>query len=175
MTTLHDVVLVNILQDAVNTIAVPGISKVHFDAGRQGQILERLSELDNSPNYKGFKYPLIAAVLPVRERRGLPYYATAVIDRIVIATHSKGFDGSERVMSRYQESGTYLNILYPVYYAFLRSLAMNPNIIGMEPNSFIHTKMDNPGHQPIGQGLSDFVDTIEILNLELTLNQTKTC
>lgn len=175
MTTNEDVILVDIIQQVVQRMVVASIPLVHFDAGRAGQILDRLSDLDNSPNYKGYKYPLIAMILPVRERRGSGHYATVTIDRLVLATHSRGFDNSERVLQRYTELGTFKQVLYPMYYAFLRSLAIHPNVIGMEPDRFEHTKMDNPGQQPIGQGLSDFVDTMEILNLEITLSQIKNC
>ena len=175
MTTKEDVIPVNIIEQVVSAMVVPDIPIVHFDAGRAIQILDRLSDLDNSPNYKGYKYPLIAMVLPVRESRGTGHYSELRIDRLVLATHSKGFDGSERVMKRYNEFGTFKKVLYPMYYGFFRSLALHPNVIGMEPDRFEHTKMDNPGHQPIGQGLSDFVDTIEILNLLITLSQIKTC
>lgn len=176
MTVKQDVVLVKIIQEVIQLMTSPVENPIHYEPGRSIQILDSLQENDNSISYKVFKYPLIAMVLPVRENRTLAgYYATVRIDRIVLATHVDGFSGTDYVLNKYGVNGTFTKILYPLYYEFLRCLALSPQIIGMDPDSFVHTKMDNPCQQPIGEGLSDYVDTIEILGLELTLNQIKTC
>lgn len=176
MTIKQDVVLVKIIQAVVNSMVSPVSNPIHYEPGRSIQILDSLQTNDNSIDYKGLKYPLIAMVLPVKENRSLAgYYATVSIDRIVLATHAESFDGVEFVLDKYGVNGTFTKILYPMYNEFLRCLALSPSIIGFDPNSFPHTKMDNPCQQPIGQGLSDYVDTMEILGLELTLTQIKTC
>lgn len=176
MTINQDVVLVKIIQEVITSMTSPVSNPINYEPGRSIQILDSLQDNDNSISYKGFKYPLIAMLLPVREVRSLAgYYATARIDRIVFATHTDSFDGVEYVLDKYGVNGTFTKVLYPMYYEFLRCLALHPEIIGMEPNSFPHTKIDNPCPQPIGNGLSDYVDIIEILGLELILNQIKTC
>lgn len=176
MTVKQDVVLVKIMQTVVNSMVSPVANPINYEPGRSIKILESLSDNDNSISYKGLKYPLVAMLMPIREQRGVAgYYATARIERIVLLTHVDGFDDTQYTLRKYDPSGTFTTILYPMYYEFLRCLALHPEIIGMDPDSFIHTKMDNPCPQPIGQGSSDYVDTIEILGLELTLNQSKTC
>lgn len=175
-TVKQDVVLVKIIQGVIGFMTSPVVNPIHYEPGRSIQILNSLQDNDNSISYKGFKYPLIAMVLPITEVRALAgYYATARIERIVFATHVDSFDGVEYVLDKYGVNGTFTKILYPLYYEFLRCLAKHPGIIGMDPDSFPHTKMDNPCQQPIGEGLSDYVDTLEILGLELILNQIKTC
>lgn len=167
-----DVVLVDILEDVVNSMSVTGIPHINYEPGRSIQILKSLNYLDQSITLKDTKYPLVAVVLPAREFRGSGYYSLVKIDRIVIATITNSTDD---VLTRYKDGGTFKSILYPCYYEFLNQLARSTSVIGSDPDKFTHVKMDNPGVQPIGQGLSDYIDSIEILNLEITLTQFKTC
>lgn len=171
----QDVIIIDILQDVVNAMKVPNISTINYQPGRNIQIIKSLADMDTSISYKGNKYPLVSVALPITEKRGLSvgYYAKAKIPRIVIATISS--DPNDDVLARYADDGVFKTILYPCYDEFLNQLAQSKSIVGSDPNSFEHTKMDNPGRQPIGKGSNDFVDTIEILNLELLLNQIKTC
>lgn len=169
------VVIVKILEDVSKVMVPPGFNPINYEAGRSIQILDNLQKSDNSISYKSFKYPLLAVLMPIKERRDLGYYAKVTIPRIVLATHVESFDGVEMVMDKYGDTGTFTTILYPMYYEFFRCLARHPEIVGMDADAFPHTKMDNPCQQPIGEGLSDYVDTLEILNLELIINQIKTC
>ncbi len=163
----------DIIEAVVNSMTVSGIVKVYFQAGRQVQILKELNDLDSAASYKDKKYPLIALQLPVKEEmRGTEFYAVCKIPRIVIATLSNGVDN---ISDRYKTGGTFKSILYPCYYEFLNRLAQSTSLINMDPDAFEHTKMDNPGVQPLGEGSTDYIDSIEILNLEFTLNQLKTC
>lgn len=171
---IEDVILVNILKDVTQAITPPsGIGTVNFQAGRNLQILNSLTGLDESITLKGNKYPLIAVFLPIIETRGrIGYYAQAKIRRIIISTIT--VDDTE-IKDRFGVGETYQTVLYPIYYEFLNRLAQSPNIIGSDPLAFVHDKMDNPGVQPIGKGSNDYIDSIEIMNLELILNQIKTC
>jgi len=176
MTEVQDPVLVNIFKGVVASMVVVGFDQIHYEPGRSINILESLSSLDNSITMKGLKYPLVAVKLPIRERRGQGYYSTTIIERVVLANHVLTTnEASEFVIEKYYESGNFTKVLYPLYREFFRCLALNPFIVGFEPQAFVHTKMDNPGQQPIGEGLSDYVDSIEILNLELTTTQIKNC
>ena len=176
MATKEDVILVNIVNSIVQSMVVPeGIGPLNYEPGRGLQIMKSINDFDNSISSKGEKYPLIALVLPVRERRGLGYYATVTIPRIIIATMTKSGDGVEPVLPRFAEGGNFPTVLYPLYYEFLRQCARSKNVIGGDPDAFEHERMDNPGQQPIGQGSTDFIDSIEILNLKLILNQIKLC
>lgn len=152
----------------------PGVSVINYQYGRNINIIQSLIELDNTKTLKGTKYPLMALVLPVVERRGRPphYYATVNIKRFVISTIAYG---ETKVKDRFAEGGTFKTILYPLYYEFLDRVAQSPNVIGGDPDMILHDIMPNPGDIPIAKESNDYVDSIEILNLELTLNQIKTC
>lgn len=170
------VILFDILQSVVSSMVVPGVDSIYFQAGRRIQILQSLQEADNSVNYKSIKYPLIAVVLPVPEKRGtsVAYYAKLTIPRIVLA-QIVSWDGTAPIVERYAADGALKTILYPMYYEFLNRLSQSFNVISGGSDSFEHIKVDNPGTQPVGEGLNDFIDSIEIQNLQLTLSQIKIC
>ncbi len=167
----YDVVLVDIIGEVVSAMQVPDLT-VHYEAGTSFQIIKSLSDFDNSVTQKDDKYPLVALILPVREKRGLDFYATVTIPRIVIATLTRYTDD---VKKKYQTGGTFKSILYPCYNEFLRCLAKHKNVLGQDTNSFRHDKLDNPSEQVAAKGSQDFIDTLELLNLEITLIQSKTC
>lgn len=172
----RDVILVKLMQGVVESILINDFvntPNVLFEVGSQAQIMKDLSMYDGSLTAKNKKYPFIAMVLPVRERRSSGYYAEVTIERIVIATLNTNHN--QNVLRRYQDGGTFKSVLYPVYYGFLKMLAQSKGIVGSDPDNFRHTKMDNPGSQQLNAGSKDFIDSIEIQNLELILYQFKTC
>ncbi len=139
----YDVVLVDIIGEVVACMKVPNLN-IHYEAGSSFQIIKSLNDFDNSITQKDEKYPLVALVLPVREKRGLDFYATATIPRIVIATLT-GY--TDDVKKKYQDGGTFKSILYPCYNEFLRCLAKHKNVLNQDSNSFRHDKLDNPSEQ----------------------------
>lgn len=174
---IQDQILVDIMQTVVDAMRVPNITgggymTMNYEPGRSIQIIKSLNENDNSITYKGLKYPLIAMILPVREKMGTGLGSVVRIDRLVIATLTTGTDAIKR---RYESDGTFKTVLYPCYREFLKQLAYSKYTLMGDPEAIPHTKMDNPGTQPVGQGSNDFIDSIELLNLEFTLNKIKTC
>lgn len=168
----NDVVLVNIMEEIVLGIQGDKIPYVNFEPGSNYQIIKAINNLDNSLTLKGKKYPLIAMLMPAHELRGsIGFYAKVRIDKIVIATYSNNTDS---VLRRYKDGGSFKSVLYPIYYEFLRQLSLSKHIIGVDGGTFSHTKEDNPGSRS-NDTSTDYIDTISLLNLELILNQIKTC
>jgi hypothetical protein len=174
---IEETILVDIIGDCVSQMRVKGISSdtssnINYDAGSFIQIIDKLNTFDESITLKSKKYPLVALRTRMREKRGLGFYAKTIIDKIVISTISNDTDD---VLQRYSVNGTFKKILYPCYYEFMFRLAQSPKIIGSDPDAFIHIKMDSPGVQPLTLGGTDFIDSIEIIGLEIILNQIKNC
>jgi len=168
----NPVILVDIIKEVVSSM-FNGTKNVHFEPGRSAHIMKELNYLDNSITYKNKKYPLIAMVMPAKEvisENG--YYSRVTIERIFIATITTPTDS---VLKRYEDGGTFKSVLYPCYYEFLNRLVQHKNVVWSDPTSIPHTKMDVPGVHPIGQGTTDFIDSIDIVNLEITLSQIKNC
>lgn len=169
-----DVILVKIIEE----VAKMALPSVNFQVGRPSQILSGLNMIDNSITdaAKASKYPMIAMIIPATEERGSEKYATVRIPRIVLATMTRTGEGSEVVLSRYDPTNTFVSVLYPLYYNFMDALATHPEIENQDPDAIRHRKVDNPGIQPIVTGtFSDYVDCIDILDLEITLVQIKNC
>lgn len=174
----QNVILVNVMQSIVSAMYVPGVTPMNYEPGRSIQIIASIGENDNSITLKGEKYPLFAMLLPIRIKRGVDYaaYGVVKIPRIVIATPSKSWDGTQHVLDAFDTTaGSFNNILYPCYYEFLRCCSISPYILEGDPDAINHDVMENPGIQETSSTSSDFIDSLEIYNLELTLNQIKTC
>lgn len=174
----QDIVIVDIISSIISSMKVQDPAKsagnylsINYEPGRILQILKSLTDLDNSISLKNNKYPLIAMVMPVKEQFG-GGYPIIIIDRIVIAQITNSTDD---VFTRYQAGGTFKSILYPCYKEFMYQLSASKFTVNGDVVNFQHTKIDSPGVQPIGKGMSDYVDTIEILNLKIILNLIKTC
>lgn len=169
----EDVYLVNIIGDVVSSM---NDKTINYQPGSTEQITKSLIDLDNSITSKGRKYPLIAMVMPIKEKRGrsVGYYAKVTIPKIVIATISNY--PTDDVLLRYDvRNGVFPNVLYPLYYDFLEKCGASPMIIGEDPNSFEHTKIDYPNIRRLSSETNDWVDYMEISDLVLIINQIKNC
>lgn len=179
MTQMQDVILVDVMKEVVDSMQVVNPAddqeflSLNFQPGRSAQILQMVSTQSLSGEYKNFRYPLIGMLMPAREMRGSGSgYANVRIERIIIACLT---DSNKSVIERYSSDETFKTILYPCYYEFFRRLARSTKIIGNDPDTFVHTKLDLPGNKPINAETNDIIDCIEILNLEITLPQIKIC
>lgn len=176
---------VNILKEAASKIVLknplpsllPGIGiqnlVINFDAGRDMDILNQLSLKDESfSNLFNLKYPLIAVRLPILHKVGTGY-ETIRIPRIVIAMLATREHSA--VMPRFSEQEVFRNVLQPIYKQFLKYIAASKWTALLDPNYIPHSYFYSPGVQPIGSGLNDYVDIIEILNMELLINNIQNC
>jgi hypothetical protein len=169
----EDVYLVKVIQDIVSSMSD---KTINYQPGSTEQITKSLNDLDNSITSKGKKYPLIAMVMPVPERRGksVGFYAKVVIPKIVIATKSNY--PTDDVLLRYDLlTGVFPTILYPLYYDFLYQCGVSAMINGQDPNAFEHTKTDYPNIRRLSSETDDWVDYMEISDLVLFINQIKNC
>jgi hypothetical protein len=174
----EDIVLVDIVQQVTSAMQVQkyGASvgtylTINYQPGRALDIINELMVADRSQSYKDKKYPLFGLSLPAREKKG-DDFTVITVDRIVIAALTQNTDG---ILKRYEIGGTFKSILYPCYNEFLKRLAFHKNVTNKDPEAFVHTKFDNPASEPIAAELNDYVDVIEIRNLEIQLLKNKTC
>lgn len=160
------VYIVDIIGDVCTKVATETEMSINYQYGFGVQILESLKLKDSG---KSGKYPLIALYFPISEDRGKGYYADVLIRKIVIANLTNKDD---RPTQRYEK--VFKTILYPVYYSFLRQLARNSYIQCKDPDMIVHRKTDFPSVS-VATGINDFVDSIEITNLQFSLKQIKFC
>jgi hypothetical protein len=171
------IILVDIFNEVVQAMDVklfPILGKhLDYQPGRSTQIQAELTKIQAAivASTKAGKYPLVALFQDIPEQRGTSgYYATVTIPKISIAVLTVSTDP---VLKRYDTN--FRPTLYPIYYEFLRQLCRHKNIIANDPNAIPHTKYDRPGSQPAGQNMNDYLDAIEISNLQLTFKETKSC
>jgi hypothetical protein len=170
------VIIVDIFSDvikAVDTVLYPSIGKnIFYQYGSSIQILEKLIQLNNGITSKQTRFPLIAIFQPFDEDMGgNGYYTQLTLPKVVIATLTKKDIGVEK---RYTE--TFKPLLYPIYYEFLNQIVQNGNFIINDPGLIPHTKSDNPGSEPPkGTEFQEFVDSIDLFNIELTVNNQLNC
>ena len=162
------------ITDAMNVSLVSKSISVNYSFGRSVQILSSLQKLTNStdPIRRASKYPLFALFMPFDEIVGGDYFVNVTFPKIVIATLSNNTDSpSVRYTKSFNET------LYPVYQEFLNQLGRCSSIVLQNDEYIPHRKRDNPGSPPPkdngGIQFVDFVDAIEIYNLQITF-QLKT-
>jgi len=164
------VFIVDIIGDAaLHTAEELGIH-INYVYGDFLDIVKNLKDKDESVSLKGMKYVLLALYMPFIERRGeTGLYADVTLRRITIATLTNSDD---EPMTRYQK--TFKPILYPVYETFLSNFAKDHHMSSKDPNSIVHTKVDVMGASPIS-GINDYVDCINLDNVQFLITPTKYC
>lgn len=144
------------------------IQAVNYLYGHGAEILATLKERDESISLSEYKYPLVALIQDFPERRNPQpgIYCTAEFS-LIFAYHTLPELKTE---DRYKVS--FKPILYPIYMEFMRQLKLSG--LAMLPyGDMPHEKIDHPyfGRQNKNAGY-DFMDAIEVANLELKLYQS---
>jgi hypothetical protein len=179
---IEEVFIVNVLSSVIGAMIVPKYPAtipasnftVNYEPGRTKQILDALATKDGS-SLSALKYPLIAVVMPIQEKSGSGFLEVT-FPRIVIAHLTKTGTNSEFVKSKYSSDGIFQNILRVCERQFIEKLAWSTYTSQGDPDAYEYERQDSPSQQPIGQGLNDFVDITEILNLKaIFYSQIKSC
>ncbi len=161
----------NIVADVATSLD----SAIHYEHGHPLEIVNTLRGMGKTPAFDPLKYPLIALFQDFDEKIGTSDQADSVVSfNLIIACLTK----PDLVASRRLECN-FKPILYPIYQAFMESVkrsgyfAGNPNKISDWP----HTKTDRMywGKKALYGNeeniFGDWLDAIEISNLELTIKR----
>lgn len=168
--SLYIVDIIGEVVAAVDAVLFPSLNKhILYEYGRSSQILKEVIKLGNN---KDPKYPLFALFQDFPENTDTFYYCKVRFPKILIANFT---DNNWPNPKKYELN--FKPVLYPIYNEFLKQLPRNKNIVGVD---FTHLKWDRPGTQPAAdpklQGnFSDFLDGIELQNLDVTFKQVKFC
>ncbi|HEY4288266.1 MAG TPA: hypothetical protein VGN00_14275 [Puia sp.] len=169
------IVIVKIILEVVaatSTVVAPLVGGVlDYQPGRASQIkaeLEKISDAIAQATRAG-RYPLIALFQDIPEQMGSGYDVVVTIPKISIAMLTVQTDP---VLKRYEST---FPKLYIIYKEFLRQLTRHKNIVAGDPGAILHTKMDRPGDKPELTGFNDYLDAIELSNLQLTFRQVNKC
>jgi len=147
---------------------------INFNPGTNNQILENLLSLDAAA-LSALKYPLFAVSMPFSEKSSLGFLEV-VFPKIIFANLTKTNTGEEKVLDKYEPSGIIKTILRPCVRQFIEKLAWSQYTSQGDPDSYEFTSRDLVGRKTIGEGINDYVDIIEILNLKVIFYpQIKSC
>lgn len=170
-----EVFIPDVIQSVVSAMRVPVYPAtnpvtyytINYQPGRHIQIIDALKSLSGG-SLDSLKYPLIAVVMPIPEDSGSGFLEVTFRE-IVIAYLTKTGTNSEKVMDKYSSDGVFKNILKPCLREFIKNLAFSTFTNMGDPDAYEFTFEENPSQQPIGQGMTDYVDIIKILNLKATI------
>jgi hypothetical protein len=169
------IVIVKIIQDVVaatsNVVATKVGGTLDYQPGRSSQIKAELQKISEaiSQSVRAGRYPLIALFQDIPEQMGTGYDVVVTIPKISIAMLTVD---TNPVLKRYEDT---FPKLYIIYREFLRQLTRHKNIVAGDPNAIVHTKLDRPGDKPEVTGFNDYLDAIELSNLQLTFRSLNKC
>lgn len=134
-------------------------SKVYYLAGRKAEIAEILSAKSDNQRLKYEKYPLICLFLDDPTEKVTIEDRTAKVNlAFVVESRPEWFTG-DRI------NKTFKPVLYPMVELFFKTLRRSKNV---KTEIWSYDRRDAYGLQS-SNILNDFIDAVEILNLELKL------
>lgn len=170
-------VLNTIIQNETAALQSSTITGINFQKGHKAELIETLLQMDRSPEYQAKKYPLVYLVQDFTEQRGRQAGVYAETFLQVLICHRTQPD--RKVDDRYSQ--VFKPVLYPIYYELLQQLAQHKLVVTGDADALRHDKTDRVywGRQRAGgpndaNQLTDFVDAIELNNLNIKFN-FKTC
>jgi hypothetical protein len=159
------VYVADVIGEVVERAAAYWGSAINYIHDSRKQVELRLQNKDRN---KSVKYPLIVLFHDFPEQIGIDYYADVVLNVIILT------DTKKEIFSDDRYDRTFKPTLYPIYGWFMKCLALHPMIVQTDPGNISAMKYDRLywGTQPAGeQGLNDYVDGIELVNLKLRFQQ----
>lgn len=177
----QEVFVIDVIQSVVDSMRVqiygkpvPTFHKINFNPGRSEQIIKALENMDGTV-LQGEKYPLVAVEMPFDQDYGSGF-DQVTFKRIVIADITKTGEREEPVIQKYELGGKFKTVLMPCVREFIKRLAWSTSTGMGDPDAYLFTLRELPGQVLTGKGTNDFVDIIEIINLNaIIFSQIKTC
>lgn len=150
------------------------IQTINYQYGHKSELIETLFQMDKSDPAAYQKYPLIYLVLDFKEiiDDSKSYFGTAVLNILIMHSSELSYKTTERYLNVFKP------VLYPLYISLLNQIPKHKafSVYG-NPK---HEKYDRPlvGVPAAIEGnkllINEYVDAIEIANLNLLLNY-QTC
>lgn len=148
--------------------------EINYVFGNAKYIKDKLDDLSVPANGGDLKFPLIALMCPVNEKRGFDGMFSESKVRVLIACSTRrAFSNEERCVYSFQ------NILRPIYLNFLRALREDGRFDFGGRDLIPHQYSENYSYgrygafTGAGEEVSEPIDAIDISNLELKVKQPK--
>lgn len=149
------------------------IQQISFSKSSFDELIETLSQKDRSPEERFNKYPLVHLVQDIAVERGqdVGLYGSSSLNIIFIHQTVQTYKIEDR------DEKVFKPVLYPIYYMFLEQLKKSNWIFGTDVGEFRHRFIKrafwgNRNLEGSKNILNDYVDAIEIQNLQIKFNYT---
>jgi len=150
------------------------INTINYQYGHKLELLETLKQMDQdaSGQNKFLKYPLVYLVQDFVEDRGKQPGIYAETSLNILIMHQT--EPTHKITDRYNK--VFKPVLYPIYYSLINQINQSRFVNQGNEDLIPHTKIDRAFYGKKGLGgneknaLNDFVDAIEIVNLDLKIN-----
>jgi len=150
------------------------IKAVNYLQGTAEEIRATLYDKDMSSQQKYLKYPLIALITPFDETMGTAGgYYSKVFPKIAIVHHT---DSDKKSPERYEQNIN--RILLPICEAFISALLDSGYYVAyserdLKVKRVIRDDIGTKGFALLDGGAYDFIDAIELTDMELVRNYKK--
>lgn len=151
-----------------------GIQNINYQYGHFRELIQTLAQWDTDLSLRSQKYPLVFLVGDFKESRGKKAGVYADISPNIVICHQTEatYKATDRMAKVFKP------VLYPIYYSLLNQLSKCSMTFAASPDLISHDKWNRKywGTGPIQTGgsdnlmLNDFVDAIDIQNLELKID-----
>jgi hypothetical protein len=168
-------VLATIQANETEALQSTNITTINYQYGHFRELIVTLGQWDLDPLLRVGKYPMIYVVQDFVERRGKLAGVYAELSLQVIVCHQTEAD--YKITDRY--ANVFKPVLYPIYYSLMKNLALSNMTFPSSPDLISHDKYDRSfwgTSKVVGSGgtdrsvLNDFVDAIDIQNLQLKID-----
>ena len=161
----------DIFRDVVADTAKIYGNNVSYMFGDWEYIAGQLTEWSESQKTSCLKFPIICLYSPYIEDRTSKTFG-ATLEFLIMIDTQKGYTNEER------EKVSFQRVLRPVYDAFIRSILSSPDLINEYSGIVPHLYMENyrygrKGVEADGKPFRDFIDAIEIKNLNIKIKNNK--
>lgn len=144
----------------------PSITGVHYLHGHPLEIVTTLAERDGSDTLMFQKYPLVCLFqdTPEEMNPGIGIHERTRLNLAIVNWTEPSYKAPERYAINFKP------ILYPIYESLMEAIRLSPQIM-LEDQRVKHTKTDRLqwGTRRAGEKMGDFLDAIEITNLNLSI------
>jgi hypothetical protein len=162
-----------ITQNEINATGSSLIQGIRYSKSSFDELIETLSQEDKSSSGRFTKYPLVHLVQDMVINRGADtgIFGTATVNIIFVHQTQQNFKTEER------DEKVFKPVLWPIYYQFLEQLKKNNWVFQTDTTTgeFPHRVIKrafwgNRNLQGSKNILNDYVDAIEVQNLQLKIN-----
>ena len=162
----------DIFRDIVDNTAKIYGSNVSYMFGDWEYIAGQLTEWSQSQERSKLKFPIICLYSPYEEKRSLKTSSSS-LEFIIMTDTRKEYLNEERAKFSFKK------VLRTVNDAFIKSILASPDIVNeyngdIEPYSYTENfKYGRKGVEFDGKPFRDFIDAIEIKNLNIKIKNIK--